>query len=165
MVSLILMHDIHMLNYKVADSVVLRKKKTSNYSVESWRSQFHGNKEQCQLMMIMSRRILIKMCSSSSNIAHSLKIFQSFQVCKPIFFRKLLQYEDIPRFWLCCQNIFVFFVCIFCCLNKNVCKLHLSQISLFVGTRDPAVFVAWTKDIPSPVLVLAPEQSSSCPHH
>ena len=37
--------------------------------------------------------------------------------------------------WIFCKSVFV-------------CELDLSQISLFAGTTDPAVFVAWTKDIP-----------------
>ena len=63
--------------------------------------------------------IIIKHCSFPQNIS----IFPSLQTN---FFRKLLQYEDIPRFWLCRQNIF-FCVCIFCCLNKK--RLQIAFVS------------------------------------
>ena len=69
-------------------------------------------------MMIMSRRILIKICSSSSNIAHSLKIFQSFQVCKPIFFAN---YYNMKIFLDSgsVAKIYLFFFCVHILLFKQ----------------------------------------------
>lgn len=118
----------------------MRKKKTSNYS--RWRDHISWE---------LRTTVLRNFFSNLSFCYIWRGIYEEGFRCWYVFVFHMELYLYLFADWIFCKSVFV-------------CELDLSQISLFVRRTDPAVFVPWTKDIP-PVLVLGPEQSSSCRHH